>query len=89
MTDLSREEMEKARDVGATVYLSAYVHLMGHHLHIADPTKEAFNTIAELMVDPLNLATEATWRAIMGDQEGCDQVMAQLKAGLEKLKPEE
>lgn len=77
--DLSNEELEDARDLGAATYLSAYVHLMARRLDVDDSDTVAVNQMAVAMIPVINLATEAAWRASMKDRTGAHKALKDLR----------
>lgn len=87
MTVLSNEQLQHARDLGAASYLSAYVHLMTRVLDIDDSDNVAINEMASTMVEPINIATEAAWRALMGDTVGMDQTLKRFREHLDEIHP--
>lgn len=84
-TSLSTEELERARDLGAATYLTAYIHLMSRQLKVDDSDNEAVNIMALDMVDILNLSTQAGWCALMGDRKGLLKVMDNFRSAVETL----
>lgn len=87
MTDLTREQLERARDLGAATYFSAYVQLMASHLGVNNVTQEAMNDMALLMAAPMNHAMTATWCAMMGDIPGRNRALLEFKEELDNLRP--
>lgn len=88
MTDpshLPREELERARDLGAVTYCGAYVHLMGQELGVDTSDKEALNHMLLQMVEPMNQATEAIWRALMNDNVGKEEALIRFRRSLLEL----
>lgn len=84
-SQLTREELERARDLGAAAYLASYVRLMMRELKINETDTIAINTMAVQMIEPMNLATQAAWRALMEDHEGLEQVLKQFRSSLDNL----
>jgi len=83
--NLSTFDMMRMRDLGAAVYLSAYVHLLARNLGIDDKDHEAINAFASALVEPVNLAAEAAFRALVNDRAGSDELMDQLREQLSTL----
>lgn len=82
----SNAELELARDMGAATYLAAHIWLMADQLGVTeDLNNENVNAMAELMVTPLNLATEATFRELMNDRTGAQDAMQRLRMALETM----
>lgn len=89
MQDLSQPEIERIRDLGAVAYLRGYVNLMARELDIDTSDIEGMNHMVVLMVEPLNVATEATWRALMNDKpEEMEKVLGRFKESLDKIHEE-
>lgn len=80
--ELSREELERARDLGAVTYCGAYVHLMGRELGVDTSDKESLNHMLLQMVEPMNQATEAIWRALMNDHVGKEEALIRFRKSL-------
>jgi len=87
MSDLGAmtyEELILARDLGAAMHMSAYVHMMARQLGIDDTDQVAVNDMALQMVDPVNVAVEACWRGMMSDPER-DRVLERFCALVKEL----
>jgi hypothetical protein len=84
---LSQSELERARDLGAATYASAYVRLMSIHLGIANASQEAINEMALQMVEGINFGTQAAWCGLMGDQDGINNALEQLRESAKALTP--
>ena len=87
---MTPQDLQKAKDLGFATYLSAYVQLMGRNLGITgdDPdagTQQALNQMALTMVEPMNLATEACWRALMHDHRGAKDKIQRFEEALKQL----
>jgi|RhiMethySRZTD1v2_1073278.scaffolds.fasta_scaffold567419_4 hypothetical protein len=85
MTDLDDADLEYTRDLGASTYLSAYVHLMSRKLGIDDSDNEAVNGMALQMLDTLNLSTVAAWCGLMNDKDGVENALKELRGTVEAL----
>jgi hypothetical protein len=86
---LSQQELQLARDMGAATYLSSYIWLMAQQLGVTvqeEITNDAVNAMAELMVEPLNFATQAAFCMLMEDERGAREQMAKLHNALTGLK---
>lgn len=77
--NLSNEELEHARDLGAATYLSAYIHLMARRLKVDESNTVAVNQLAVSMIPILNLACQAAWCAHMKDRMGAHNAINKLK----------
>lgn len=83
---LSEEELKSVRDLGCASHLAAYVHLMIRTLGISpDPSNESVNLMVIDMIDPVNVAVEAAWRAMMQDRPGVIDAMRRQQTQLEKI----
>lgn len=86
MQDLSNEAVKRIRDLGAVAYLRGYIRLMVRELDIDESDTEGMDHMLLQMVEPLNVATEAIWRALMSDKsEEMEKVLARFKESLEPL----
>jgi hypothetical protein len=85
--DLSREELKQAQIMGATAYMMAYVRLMAIEMSVEVTSEDIRGMILE-MVDPLNHATEAIWRALMKDYDGSNEAVDRFKESLDKMTEE-
>lgn len=83
-SQLSRKMLEHARDVGAATSLSAYVRLMARELDV-DADNESLTEMVMKMVEPMNIATEAIWRALMHDHVGKEQALIRFRQSLLEL----
>lgn len=83
---IAEEDLQHARDLGAVTYLRAYILLMMRALHVNDEpdTSDAVNAMILVSVDPLNLATEAIWRAMMQDEK-FEKTIDEFRESLRKL----
>lgn len=65
------EDLHGARDLGIVTYLRAYILLMMKELGVADEpdTSDGVNAMILVAIEPINLATEAIWRAMMQDEK--------------------
>lgn len=81
-SQLPREEVERARDLGGTTYCAAYIELMIRELGINSASREGFNEMVIEMVAPLNIATEAVWRALMHDHLGKEEALIRFRKAL-------
>ena len=89
MEELTKEAITRMRDLGAAAYLRGYVHLMVRELEIDESDTEGMNHMLLLMVEPLNVATEAIWRAMMKETpEEMEKVLERFKAELDKVRQE-
>lgn len=82
---LPRAELEKARDLGAAMYLSAYGHLMARELGIDETDNEGIKRMMLQLIEPMNDATEAMWRALMEDEDGMYKALRRFEDRLHKL----
>lgn len=80
---LPKEEVERARDLGAVTYCAAYIELMARELGIN--TREGVNQMVSEMIEPLNYATEAIWRALMSDNLGKEETLIRFRQSLLEL----
>lgn len=80
---LSNEQLEYIRDQGAAIYLSAYLRLMCNHMGI-ETTQTAIKDMALEMLEPLNHANEAIWRALMSDKDWTT-ALERLRTNLQRL----
>jgi hypothetical protein len=87
MTELNDELLRRARDLGAASYVSAYIHLMMRELGVDDTDNQAVNALASEMIEPINLATEAAFRALMADTVGMDHALDRLRRHLDEITP--
>jgi hypothetical protein len=85
MTVLDDADLEYTRDLGASTYLSAYVHLMSRKLGIDDSDDEAVNGMALQMLDTLNLSTYAAWCGLMNDKSEVENALKELRGAVEAL----
>lgn len=83
--NLSRAELEKARDIGVATYLSAYGRLMARELGIDETDTQGINRMMFVLIEPMNLATEAMWRALMEDHEGTERITNLFRDKLDNL----
>lgn len=86
---LPKEELKRIRDLSGTTYMSAYVRLMARELEIDESDTMALNDLAIKLVEPLNIATEAAWRALMGDTQGMEIALSQFGESLDELTGEQ
>lgn len=82
---LSDEQLREAQAMGAAAYLTAYTRLMARALGIDDDSPEAINKMVMVMIEPLNNATEATFRALMNDRKGMYKALKTLRESVEEL----
>lgn len=91
--DAKREALRTYHHRGAAIYLSAYIGLMMDGMGVKATTKSEINALALEMVEPLNIATEAIWRAMMSDQEWAttgqrfEDALTKLAKGAEPTSP--
>lgn len=85
---MSREELKRARDLGAATYFSAYVQFMASHLEVTNATQTEVNAMALAMTEPMNQAMTATWCAMMNDISGRNAALVEFKRELDKLRPQ-
>lgn len=83
--NLSDDDLKRARDLGAATYVTAYVTMMAKELGIKDIDLAAANALAMHMVEPLNLATEATFRKLMEDDAGTADTLRRFHMALKQL----
>lgn len=79
---MPREELERARDLGAAAYCAAYIHLMARELGIDESDTDGIRTMLVQMVEPMNHATETIWRALMNDNLGKEQALIRFRQSL-------
>lgn len=79
------EHLGELRDVGAVTYLSAYIRLMGRSLNVPEPTKLDIGRMVLSMVEPMNHATEAIWRALMKDDIGKEEAIERFRESLRNI----
>lgn len=79
------EELKRARDIGAVAYLRSYVLLMAREIGVEMSDTKTANSMTLEMVDPINHATEATWRALMEDTDGKEAAIERFRQSLERL----
>lgn len=85
-TKIPREELERMRDLGAVAYHSAYIHLMAHELGVDVSDTEFISDMVVRMIEPMNLATEAIWRAMMNDHSGeIEKVLERFRESLDNI----
>ena len=87
ITDMSDKDLQMARDLGAATYLNAYIHLMAKELGITGLTLDAANEMAQLMIEPLDLGTEAAFRWLMNDAGGAKDAVRRLQVKLMTIQP--
>lgn len=81
---IPRDELENKRDLGAVIYCGAYIELMRRELDVP-MDKAGMNEMITLMVEPMNHATEAIWRALMSDHKGLEEVLERFRQSLDQL----
>lgn len=79
---LSTEELEQSYEMGMAMFCSAYVQLMTRELGIDVQDKEALKPMILQMVEPMNDATEAVWRALMHDHLGKEEALIRFRKAL-------
>lgn len=87
MTDPSwshEEAVEYVQQRGLAMYLGAYVNRIIKKTGVPQPEPDSTVDMAEVMVEPLNKATETIWRAMMGDPEW-ERCLDEFKGLLEGL----
>lgn len=82
---IPREELERARDIGAVAYLRSYVLLMARAIGVEMEDTKAANSMTLEMVEPINYATEATWRALMEDTDGKEEAIERFRQSLRAI----
>lgn len=82
---LPKAELEKARDLGAAMYLTAYGHLMARELGIDETDDEGIKRMMLKLIEPMNEATDAMWRSLMEDREGMDKAIHRFEDELQRL----
>lgn len=82
--ELPRAELERARDLGAATYLSAYFHLMTRELGV-DADTLGVQGMALVVLDPMNHATQAMWCAMMEDRPGKEAALMKFQQSLDAL----
>lgn len=81
---LSREALQEMQARGASLYLDAYVRLMARALGVDAVNAEVLGMMV-MMIDPLNHATEAIWRAMMKDGVGALGALDRFKESLDEF----
>jgi hypothetical protein len=84
-SSIPREELERTRDLGAVTYCRSYILLMARELGVDMADTKTANSMTLQMVEPMNHATEAIWRALMEDHEGKERALERLQQSLERL----
>lgn len=84
-TKMNDEELKRARDLAAAVYMSSSVHLLARQLGIDTSDTEGVNNLAMRLVDPVNLAIEASWLGLMEDKVGRDAALEDLRKAVESI----
>lgn len=79
---MPQDELQRSRDLGAIIYLGAYVRLMCRELKVPDPQPDELRSWLLEFVDPLNHATEAIWRATMEDDNGAKEALVRFRESL-------
>lgn len=87
MTNMSDRDLRMARDLGAATFLNAYIRLMAKEMGITGLSTEAVVKLAELMIEPLNISTEATFRWLMNDTGGSKDAVHRLRVKLMTTQP--
>jgi hypothetical protein len=82
---LSKDKLYHARDLGAITYASAYINLMAIHHGIDNSDQKAMNEMAVRIVPAINFGTQAAWCGLMGDQDGRNIALEQLRSATEAL----
>lgn len=84
---LSDEQLREAQAMGAAAYLTAYTRLMARALGVEEDIVNAdvLKQMVTAMVEPLNHATEATFRALMSDRKGTYKALKTLRESVEEL----
>lgn len=85
MSHLTDEQLEKAQLMGAATYLRAYVHRMARQLDVNDKDIASVDKMVVELVEPLNIATEAAWRALMEDTDGIEDALDRFKSSLDNI----
>jgi hypothetical protein len=85
LSEVPSEELKRARDIGAVAYLRSYILLMAREIGVEMEDTKTANSMTLDMVEPINHATEATWRALMEDTEGRDEAVERFRQSLERL----
>jgi len=83
--ELSDDDLKRAQYLGAVAYLTAYTRGMARQLGVDDTDREAINQMVVQLVEPLNIATEAAWRAMMSDKKGTYQTLQRLRIEVEGM----
>lgn len=89
-TKVPTSELQRIRDLGAISYMSAYCYLMMRELGVdglqdGETWRQLTTDMVLLMVEPMNHATEAIWRATMRDTEGMEKALLRFRASLHAL----
>lgn len=84
MSDIPTVQIEHMRNVAAAGYLKLYCRLMARTIGVDDSDDEGLAAMAIEMVEPLNTANEAIWRALMKDK-GWKETLQLLRKQLEAL----
>lgn len=83
--EMPDEELERAQYLGAAAYLTAYLRRMMRAIGVDDSDAAGVNAMVMSMVEPLNHATEAIWRALMKDIIGKEKAVTKFKESLNRL----
>jgi hypothetical protein len=78
---LPREELEKMRDTGAIMYGLGYIRLMAREIGV-DDSLEGSQEMFYQMIEPMNIAMEAIWRALMEDHIGKEEALIRFRKAL-------
>lgn len=85
-SSIPKEELERTRDLGAVTYCRSYILLMARTLGVDMADTKAANSMTLQMVEPLNHATEAIWRALMDDRSGeIEKALDRFRQSLDRL----
>jgi hypothetical protein len=80
---LPKEELEKMRDTGAIMYGLGYIRLMARELGVTEADSlEGSQLMFYQMIEPMNIAMEAIWRALMEDHIGKEEALIRFRKAL-------
>lgn len=67
------------------MYLTAYGHLMARELGIDETDDAGIKRMMLQLIEPMNDATDAMWRALMEDRDGMYKALHRFEDSLTKL----
>jgi CRP-like cAMP-binding protein len=82
---LSREALERTRDVAVVVHLKCYFHMMMRELGLDDSDDEMVAAMAVRMVEPMNEAINAIWGVVVRDEKFKQDALESFRQSLEEM----